>query len=150
APMSLAQPRRALWFATVTTVTSVAGGVAGYLIGLWSFSAIEPWLMQSHYWPAFTKAQAWFDEWGFWAVFIAGFSPIPYKAFTIAAGVAAMPLLPFVLASQIGRGGRFYLVALLMRWGGPAMEEALARIVDRLGWITVGLLLLALAWKALF
>lgn len=150
APMSLAQPRRALWFATVTTVTSVAGGVAGYLIGLWSFSAIEPWLMESHYWPAFLKAQEWFDQWGFWAVLIAGFSPIPYKVFTIAAGVAAMPLLPFVLASLIGRGGRFYLVALLMRWGGPAMEEALARIVDRLGWITVGLLLLALAWKALF
>jgi membrane protein YqaA with SNARE-associated domain len=122
--------------------------VAGYLIGLWAFSAIEPWLMQSHYWPAFLKAQEWFDEWGFWAVFIAGFSPIPYKAFTIAAGVAAMPLLPFVLASLIGRGGRFYLVALLMRWGGSAMEEALARIVDRFGWITVGLLLLALAWKA--
>lgn len=69
--------------------------------------------------------------------FVAGFSPIPYKAFTIAAGVLGMPLIPFTIASFIGRGGRFYLVAGLMRWGGERMEEFLKSNIDRLGWVTV-------------
>jgi membrane protein YqaA with SNARE-associated domain len=141
APMSLAQPRRALWFATVTTVTSVLGGLFGYWIGALAFDAISPWLEQSRYWEAFVTAQDWFDHWGFWAVLIAGFSPIPYKVFTIAAGVAGMPLLPFVLASLVGRGGRFYLVALLMRWGGARMEHLLEKYVDRIGWAMVALVL---------
>ena len=68
---------------------------------------------------------------------MAGFSPIPYKVFTIAAGVANMALLPFTLASLVGRGGRFFLVAGLMAWGGPRMEAVLHKYVDRLGWATV-------------
>ncbi|MBU6218064.1 MAG: YqaA family protein [Burkholderiales bacterium] len=137
APMCLAKPQRAWWFATITTVTSVAGGLFGYWIGAYFFDLIRPWLEASRYWPAFELAQAWFVEWGFWAVFVAGFSPIPYKAFTIAAGVLGMPLIPFTIASFIGRGGRFYLVAGLMRWGGERMEEFLKSNIDRLGWITV-------------
>lgn len=137
APMCLAKPQRAWWFATITTVTSVAGGLFGYWIGAYFFDLIRPWLEASRYWPAFELAQAWFVEWGFWAVFVAGFSPIPYKAFTIAAGVLGMPLIPFAIASFIGRGGRFYLVAGLMRWGGERMEEFLKSNIDRLGWITV-------------
>jgi Predicted membrane protein len=86
---------------------------------------------------AYEQAVAWFDVWGFWAIFVAGFSPIPYKVFTIAAGVANMALLPFTLASLVGRGGRFFLVAGLMAWGGPRMEAVLHKYVDRLGWATV-------------
>ena len=142
APMCLAQPSRAWWFALLTTVTSVLGGLFGYVIGLYAFQAIEPWLLQSHYAGAFETAKLWFDEYGFWAVLIAGFSPIPYKVFTIAAGVAAMPLLPFVLASIVGRGGRFFLVAGLMKWGGAPMEALLAQWVDRLGWGLVVLVVL--------
>jgi membrane protein YqaA with SNARE-associated domain len=142
APMSLAQPQRAWWFATLTTVTSVLGGLFGYFIGLVAFQAIEPWLLQSHYAGAFETAKLWFDAYGFWAVLIAGFSPIPYKVFTIAGGVAAMPLLPFVLASIVGRGGRFFLVAGLMKWGGAPMEALLAQWVDRLGWGLVVLVVL--------
>ncbi|MCG8487479.1 MAG: DedA family protein, partial [Chromatiales bacterium] len=67
----------------------------------------------------------------------AGFSPIPYKIFTITAGVVAMSFIPFVIASLIGRGARFFLVAALMAWGGARMERALHRYVDRLGWIMV-------------
>ncbi|MES9979361.1 MAG: DedA family protein, partial [Candidatus Thiodiazotropha sp. 6PLUC5] len=65
------------------------------------------------------------------------FSPIPYKIFTITAGVVAMALVPFLIASSIGRGARFFLVAALMAWGGARMERALHRYVDRLGWIMV-------------
>ena len=69
-------------------------------------------------------------------------SPIPYKVFTITAGVVSMAFLPFMLASFIGRGLRFYLVALLMSWGGEAMEQRLRRWVDWLGWLTVAALLI--------
>lgn len=137
APMSLANPRRAWYFALLTTLTSVAGGLFGYLIGLFAIDAILPWLQESHYWPAYRTAVDWFERWGFWAVFIAGFSPIPYKAFTIAAGALSMALLPFTLASLVGRGLRFFLVAGLMAWGGERMETLLHRYIDRLGWATV-------------
>ena len=137
APMSLANPSRAWWFALLTTLTSVAGGLFGYLIGYYAFDLLEPWLRESRYWGAYEQAVMWFEAWGFWAIFIAGFSPIPYKVFTIAAGVASMALLPFTLASLIGRGARFFMVAGLMAWGGERMEGALRKYVDRIGWATV-------------
>jgi membrane protein YqaA with SNARE-associated domain len=140
APMSLAEPMRAWRFAWITTLASVLGGLFGYAIGYFAFDAIEPWLRESRYWAPYELAVDWFKEWGFWAVFIAGFSPIPYKAFTLAAGALSMALLPFTIASLIGRGSRFFLVAGLMKWGGARMEAALHRYVDRLGWATVALL----------
>ena len=143
APMSLAKPSRALWFATLTTIASVLGGVFGYLIGMFAFEAVEPLLHSAGYYPKYLQAKAWFDEWGFWAVFLAGFSPIPYKVFTITAGVISMAMLPFVLASMIGRGGRFFLVAMLMAWGGERMEALLHKYVDRLGWLLVALVVAA-------
>lgn len=140
APMSLASPRRALWFAALTTIASVLGGMLGYLIGMFFFELVEPFLQEGRYGDGFALAGQWFDEWGFLAIFAAGFSPIPYKVFTIAAGVVGMAFLPFVLASLIGRGMRFYLVAGLMAWGGERMEQQLHRWVDLLGWLTVALL----------
>ncbi len=127
APMCLASPARAWRFALLTTVTSVAGGLFGYLIGYYAFEAIEPLLPDAGHWDRYWIAVVWFERWGFWAVFIAGFSPIPYKVFTIAAGALSMALLPFTMASLIGRGARFYLVAGLMAWGGARMEAALHR-----------------------
>ena len=70
-------------------------------------------------------------------VFVAGFSPIPYKVFTVTAGVISMAFLPFVLASMVGRGARFFLVAALMAWGGEAMEQRLHKWVDWVGWLTL-------------
>lgn len=137
APMSLAQPKRAWFYAMLTTLTSVFGGILGYLLGMFAFEVIEPLIHQAHYWPQYEKAQAWFQQWGVWVVFIAGFSPIPYKLFTISAGVASMAFLPFVLASIIGRGARFYLVAGLMVWGGEKMQNNLRQYIDRIGWILV-------------
>ncbi len=134
APMAMARPHRALAYALLTTVASTLGGMLGYLIGLSAFSLVEPLLHQAGYWEAYRHAAAWFAQWGFWAVFLAGFSPIPYKVFTISAGVGAMPFLPFVLASFVGRGARFFLVAGLMAWGGPRMEAVLHRSIDVIGW----------------
>jgi membrane protein YqaA with SNARE-associated domain len=141
APMTLARPDKAWFYAALTTVSSVLGGLLGYLIGLFAFQLAEPWLIYFDYMHAYQQAAAWFEEWGFWAIFVAGFTPIPYKIFTIAAGAANMMLLPFVVGSIIGRGMRFFLVAGLMRWGGPELEASLHIWVDRLGWLTVLILI---------
>jgi len=143
APMSMAEPRKAWWFAGLTTVTSVLGGLLGYLIGLFAFELITPLVAEGgRYAEPFAAAEAWFRAWGVWAIFIAGFSPIPYKIFTISAGVLQMALIPFLIASAVGRGARFFLVAALMAWGGERMESTLRTYVDRIGWIMVLLIVL--------
>ena len=137
APMALAQPNKAFRLALLTTIASVLGGIMGYLIGMYSFELIQPWIERMGYQHKFDSVQDWFTEWGFFAIFIAGFSPIPYKVFTISAGLISMSFLPFVVASLIGRGARFFLVASLMRWGGEPMEKAMHEYVDRIGWLII-------------
>ena len=139
-PMSLAQPQHAMRFATLTTAASVLGGMAGYAIGYFAIEWVAPLIGEGGRWAgAYNKASQWFHEWGFWAVLIAGFSPIPYKVFTISAGALSMAFLPFVLASAVGRGARFFLVAGLLSWGGAAMESHIRAYVERIGWALVGL-----------
>ena len=75
--------------------------LAGYAIGIGIFDLIEPWLADSHYWGAYQTSREWFDSYGVWAIFVAGFSPIPYKVFTIAAGVAAFRLAGFLLVVAV-------------------------------------------------
>ncbi|OOZ41207.1 hypothetical protein BOW53_04905 [Solemya pervernicosa gill symbiont] len=137
APMTLAKPHKAWHYALITTIASVLGGMLGYLIGMFAFEMIEPLIHKAGYWARFERAQQWFSEWGFWAIFLAGFSPIPYKVFTIAAGVISMAVPPFLIASLIGRGGRFFLVAGIIAWGGERMEQGLRRYIDRIGWILI-------------
>lgn len=138
APMALAKPQKAIYYAWLTTIASVAGGILGYAIGMLFFDWIEPIFSEGGRWAdKYELAKQWFEQWGVWVVFIAGFSPIPYKIFTISAGVLSMAFIPFVIASTIGRGARFFLVALLMKWGGKEMEQKLEKSVDILGWIVI-------------
>ncbi len=139
APMALARPARAWRLALVTTLASVAGGIAGYAIGWFALESIEPLLMNWGYWDAYLRATRWFETWGVLAIFVAGFSPIPYKIFTISAGALHMLFPLFVLASMVGRGARFFLVAGLLRWGGEAMEQRLRTNIDAVGWGSVAL-----------
>ena len=144
APMSMAAPQRAWYYAALTTLTSVLGGLFGYAIGYFAFGLVEPLVGEGgRYAEPFAAAETWFAEWGVWAIFVAGFSPIPYKIFTISAGVLHMALMPFVIASAVGRGARFFLVAALMAWGGERMEGLLRQYVDRLGWLVVALVVAA-------
>ncbi len=148
APMSLAAPRKAMRFALITTLGSLAGGVVGYFIGLFALEWISPWMQEFGYWEKYLEVQGVFATWGFWAVLVAGFSPIPYKVFTISAGALAMNLPLFLLASAVGRGARFFMVAGLVMWGGPKIEPMLRQYVERLGWATVGLLVIGLlVWR---
>ena len=137
APMCLAERAKAWRFASVTTISSLLGGIAGYGIGYFLFESIEPWLHEMGYWPAYLEGKSWFDAWGVWAVFVAGFSPIPYKIFTISAGVAVLNFPGFVIASLVGRGARFFLVAGLVVAGGERIEVLLPKYVERIGWATV-------------
>ena len=120
-PMVLAARERAWRLATVCTVASVLGGLAGYGIGLFLFEAIgQPILDLYGYAEKFTSFQGMYNEYGAWIVFGAGFSPIPYKVFTIASGVTQLDILTFFIASTLSRGARFFLVAgLLWRFGAP-------------------------------
>ncbi|MBA6292928.1 DedA family protein [Colwellia sp. MB3u-70] len=144
APMVLAQRDKAWRFATITTVASVLGGMVGYGLGYLMFEPwIQPLITEFGYQARFDKAMLWFSEWGVWVVFIAGFSPIPYKLFTVSAGFLNMAFLPFLLASSIGRGMRFFLVAGVIRWGGAPMEQKIRQWVDVLGWSVVIAIIIA-------
>ena len=144
APMVLAKPEKAWRLASLTTVSSIVGGVVGYLLGYLMFEPwIQPLITEFGYQDRFDIAMEWFAQWGVWVVFIAGFSPIPYKLFTVSAGFLQMAFLPFVLASAVGRGMRFFLVAGLIQWGGSAMEKKLRHWVDVLGWGLVALIIIA-------
>ena len=146
APMCLARREEAWRYAVNATIFSVVGGVAGYAIGMAGFEMLEPWLRESHYWSAYETSREWFDRYGVWVIFIAGFSPIPYKVFTIAAGVAALNLPLFVVASIVRRGARFFLVASLIVWGGDKLESTLQQHVERIGWTVVVGVIAVIAW----
>ena len=146
-PMCLSNPKKAWKFALITTVGSVLGGVIGYLIGVYAFGFIEPYLYDWGYMLSSERAVMWFEEWGFWAIFIAGFSPIPYKVFTIAGGALLMPILPFILASIIGRGARFYLVALFVIMFGKQADDLIRKHMGKLVW---GMVLLIIFFLLIF
>ena len=134
APMVLASRRRAWRYATICTVASVAGGIAGYAIGFYLFDALGRPLLEFYGFVAqFTEFQGRYNEWGAWIVFIAGVTPFPYKVITIASGVTALDPWTFLLASVLARGIRFYLVAGLLWWAGPTVRDFIER---RLGLVT--------------
>ena len=92
-------------------------------------------------------AHAWFLEWGFWAVVVAGFSPIPFKLFTISAGALSMAILPFLLAALVGRAGHFFLVSLSMAWAGPKLEPVMRKYIEWVGWATVIILVAYIVYE---
>lgn len=149
APMCLAERDKSWRFAFIATITSVLGGAAGYGIGFLAFEAIEPWLSESRYWSAYETARSWFDSYGIWAVFVAGFTPIPYKVFTIAAGVAALTFPGFFIASLVGRGARFFLVAAVVRAAGPHFEAKMIQHIERIGWAVVAVSALVIGYLML-
>ena len=134
---------RALGFATVATAASVLGGVLGYGIGavVWGsacgfFFEYVPGVTPE----AFATVQGLYDRWDFWAVFLAGLTPIPYKVFTISAGVFAINFPIFVLASTLSRGLRFFVMAGLIYRYGESIRLFIDRYFNLLVWI-FGLLL---------
>jgi membrane protein YqaA with SNARE-associated domain len=123
-PMMLAQPRAAWRLAAVCTLASVIGGMLGYAIGYYGFDLIgRPILEFYHAMPRYDALKAGFDEWGVWIIIIKGMTPIPYKLVTIASGVAHFDFAAFVGASIISRSLRFFMLAALLWWFGPAVRD---------------------------
>ena len=139
----VADPR--LWWRTAAwcTLASVIGGLTGYAIGHFAWEGVADFFFTwiPGFTPdAFAKFQSWYDAWGVVVVLIAGFSPIPYEVFAIASGVAGMPIVSFTLASIVGRGGRFFLVAGLLRLFGPPVRRFIEKYFDLLALLFVVLL----------
>ena len=132
-PMVLAARNRAWLIAGVCTVGSVLGGVLGYGIGMFAFEAMgRPILEMYHALARFEEMRGFYNEYGALIVFSAGFSPIPYKVFTIASGVADMNILTFTVASIVGRGARFFLVAFLLWKFGEIINTFIERYLAQL------------------
>jgi len=117
-----------MYYATVCTVASVIGGLLGYAIGKWAWELVGTRIIATlGYMDLFHTLQAQFTEYTFWAILVAGFTPLPFKVFTITAGTCSVPLTPFVLGALVSRAGRFFLVAGLIQLFGPAIKEKIDR-----------------------
>ena len=122
--MIVARPSRAFVIAGVATLASVAGGMAGYFIGYGAFETLGRPVLEFYGKDAyFAEFQARYNEWGAWAVLIAGVTPFPYKVITILSGATALSLPVFIVASIIARAFRFFIVAaLLWKFGAPIRD----------------------------
>lgn len=145
-PMGIAKPHRWWYFALIATLFSVVGGVFGYAIGYYAMHLIEPYIMSSSMAPQFKHAMALFDKMGVFVVFLAGFTPFPYKVFTISAGAMQVPLWEFIFGSILGRGMRFFLVSWLVAKTAGRFETYFKRYVDWVGWGVLVLAILAFIW----
>jgi len=143
-PLCLGALKRALRFALICSIASVLGGLAGYAIGFYAWDAMQGYFFQ--YIPGFTEEKftritEWYGDWGWPLVLLAGFSPIPYKVFTIASGVLGMALFPFLFASATSRSARFFLVAILIAKFGEPMKAKIDKHFNFLALLFATLLL---------
>ncbi len=119
--LSISKPLRSFWYALISSIASVAGGIVGYGIGFYLMELVGwPILKMYGLEAKYQVVQALFQKYDAWAVAIAGFTPIPYKLFTIASGAFDIHFWVFVVASALSRSARFFLVALLIyKFGKP-------------------------------
>lgn len=140
--MIIARPSRAFVIAGVATVASVAGGLAGYWIGYGAFETLGRPVLEFYGKDAyFAEFQARYNEWGAWAVLIAGVTPFPYKVITILSGATALSLPVFMVASIIARGLRFFIVAALLRKFGAPIRDFIERRLGLVFCVFMALLL---------
>ena len=125
------KPKKGLIFATACTIASVLGGVLGYYIGYAFYEVIgQPIVEFYHKEDVFVSLQDTFKNHGFLAILVAAISPIPYKVFTIAAGVAQLDLMTLIVASVIGRGARFFFQAVLIFFFGDSIKKYLEKYLE--------------------
>ena len=144
--MGAAKPEKALRFATVTTVASVLGAMAGWAIGMFLWTSVgEPVVQFYDGEHVIEKIREWFDQWGLLSLLIAAITPIPFKVFTIAIGMMVatgteISFLAFVGACIVGRGFRFYLEGILLKFYGKPIVAWMEKWFDLLGIIFAVLL----------
>jgi len=137
APMCLAKPKSGFWYAGISLSASMIGMFIGYAVGHYAIDLAMPLLEKLGYAEKFDSIKKDVIDNGFLLLLAAGFTPIPFKIFTIAAGAAGMPLLPFFFGALIGRGKRVFLVAAAIRIGGEKAEAKLQKYIEPIGWIAI-------------
>jgi len=149
APMSLARPKKAFWFASLSLLGSMTGMFIGYAIGHYFIDLAMPFIDKMGYAAQFDDIKLQAANNGFWLLLLAGFTPIPFKIFTLASGAVGMPLLPFFFGALIGRGKRVYLVAGAIAMGGEKAEAKLRQYIEPIGWTALVLFIGVIAYLLL-
>ena len=161
--MCLARPKRSLYYAAITVITSVLGAVCGYYLGYFIY---DPYIADLISWLNYTQSMEtvrnWFVmEYGILMIFIGAFTPVPYKVIAVTTGVVAaeslantgstgmLTIINFVLVSLVGRGLRFFLEAGVIMYGGERMEHAIRRYIDYIGWACVILIVAYIGYKVM-
>ena len=138
-PMCLSQRKKAFYYALLCTIFSVLGAFLGYAIGSLLFNEVAfPLLKFYGMAGSIPTFQANYTKWGMWIVIFAGFTPFPYKVITITSGMMHLNLIIFTVASIISRGGRFFLVAGLIKLFGKSMQDFIEKYLT---WLTFALFL---------
>jgi membrane protein YqaA with SNARE-associated domain len=137
-PMTLACRDKAWRYAFICTAGSILGGLLGYAIGAWLYESVGMWIIETyHMQEGFQRFHDEFNKWGVYVILAKGLTPIPFKLVTIASGVAALPLVPFILASIVTRAARFFLVAGLVRKFGAPIRLFVEKYLN---WVALGVL----------
>lgn len=131
------KPKKAFRYALICSVGSILGGIGGYCIGMFLFDAIGRPILEFYGWgaeEAFNRIGDLYRDYDAWAVGVSGFTPIPYKVFTIAAGVFKINFFVFVFASTVGRSARFFIEGVILWKFGPAIKPIIEKYFD---WISI-------------
>lgn len=132
-PLSISKPKRSFYYATVSMIASVLGAILGWYIGYALWTALGPFFM-NHVWGVtpenFAAVERLYTAYGFMAITVAAFTPLPYKVFTIAAGVFHLSLPVLIVASIIGRSARFFSVATCIYFFGPTVKYFIDRYFE--------------------
>ena len=148
-PMSLARPQRAWLYATICTAASVLGGILGYAIGALLYDSVGQWLINLYGLAGKVDGfRASYAAWGAWIIIGKGLTPIPFKLVTIASGFAGYNIWLFVLCSIIARGGRFFVVAILLNRYGEWIRVRIERHLTL--WVALFAIVLVLGFFVAF
>ena len=144
APMTLAKPSKAFFYANITTISSILGACVGFIIGMfaidYAMGIINTLNLQGYY----DQALEWFSVWGSAVILIAGFTIIPFKVFTIMAGAMKMNFFLFLITATLSRGARFYLVAYAAKIGGEKGMDAIVKYIDKIGYLIIFIFIVTL------
>jgi membrane protein YqaA with SNARE-associated domain len=139
----MVKPKKWLNLSIIVSTYSVLGGIFGYLIGLWFFDLFGPRLIEFYSLSdEMVAVELFFTKYGFWSIFLSAFTPIPYKVFTISAGLFGVNFLVFVVASVIGRGLRFLIVGIIFRYIGEHYSDLIFKYFNLLSFL-FGILVIA-------
>mgnify|MGYP000011651297 CR=1 FL=1 len=140
--LSVSRPKKSFYYALISSIGSVLGGILGYFIGLFLFDTIGSFIINTlGYQAQFDAVGDLYKSYSFLAILVSAFTPIPYKVFTIAAGFWQVGLLPLIAASAIGRSARFFIVATLIYFFGPKIKEFIDKYFNILTIIFIILLI---------